>query len=259
MEIRVGEGEEGFICELWSFAPEVYSVEIISPTGQIINRLPARTGRSTVLNFAFENTVIDVYYQLYESLSGQNLAALRFVRPAAGIWVLNVYGRDLTSGRYDIWIMNRQFLSGDTYFISSDPYTTVTNPANMYECISVAACNHRDNSIYYRNGRGYNAYDLIKPDFTAPGVNIRVPSALDSDSYVLADGTSIATGYYAGFAALLQEYGIIRGNLPFLRTAEIKNITISGCTRQDGLEYPNREWGYGAVNLYNSLESLRRE
>lgn len=259
VEIKVGEGENGFICELWSFAPEVYSIEIISPTGQIINRLPARTGRSTILNFAFENTVIDVYYQLYESLSGQNMVALRFEHPASGIWVLNVYGRELTDGRYNIWIMNRDFLSGDTFFIGSSPYTTITNPANIYECITVVAYNHRDNSIYYKNSRGYNSYGLIKPDFAAPGVGLLVPSGEGDDTYVSASGTSIASGYYAGMAALLQEYGIIRGNLPFLRTSEIKNITISGCSRQDGLKYPNREWGYGTVNLYNSLESLRRE
>ena len=259
VEIRVGEGENGFICELWSFAPEVYSIEIISPTGQIINRVPTRTGRSTVLNFAFENTVIDVYYQLYESLSGQNMVAMRFESPAAGVWVLNVYGRDITDGRYNIWIMNREFLSGDTFFTGSSPYTTITNPANIYESISVTAYNHRDNSIYFKNSRGYNSYGLIKPDFAAPGVGILVPSGEGEDKYVSASGTSIAVAYYAGMAALLQEYGIIRGNLPFLRTSEIKNITISGCLRQDGLKYPNREWGYGTVNLYNSLESLRRE
>ncbi len=259
VEIRVGENEKGFACELWSFAPEVYTVEIISPSGQIINRLPSRSGRSNVLSFLFEDTIVDVYYQLYERTSGQNLVAMRFRRPSQGIWTINVYGRDLNTGQYDIWIMNREFLNSDTYFIVSDPYVTLTNPSNVPECIAVSAYDYRDNSFYLKNGRGFNANDVIKPDFAAPGVDILVPDALSTDGYVRRSGSSIAAAYYAGFAALLQEYGNVRGNILYLQTAVIKNITIAGCVRRQGIIYPNREWGYGAVNLYNSLENLRRE
>ncbi len=259
VEIRVGEGEKGFTCELWSFAPEVYSIELISPSGQIINKIPVRTGRSTVLSFFFENTTVDVYYREYEGHSGQNLVAMRFDRPLAGIWTLNVYGRDLTTGNYDIWIMNRDFLTSDTYFVTSDPYTTITNPANIYECICVTAYNHRNNSIYLKNSRGYNSLNLIRPDFVAPGVELTAPSNDSPTGYESVSGSSAAAAFYGGVAALLQEYGITRGQIPYMRTSEIKNITISGCTRRDGMVTPNREWGFGSVNLYNSLENLRKE
>lgn len=259
VEIRVGDSEKGFVCELWSFAPEVYSAEIVSPSGQIVGRIPARTQTSTVLSFLFENTIVDVYYQLYESLSGQNLMAIRFANPSPGIWTLNVYGRDINTGRYDIWINNREFLSGDTFFLMSNPYETITNPGNNSECISVTAWNNVNNSIYLGAGRGNNAYGGIKPDFAAPGVSVTGPSNIGNDRYVTRSGTSVAAAFYGGFAALIQEYGIEKGKNPFLRTSEIKNITIAGCTRKQGIVYPDRIWGYGTVNLYNSLEILRLE
>lgn len=258
VELRVGRNENGFVCELWSMAPEVYTVELVSPSGQVINRLPSRTGISNVFSFLFENTVVEVYYQLFEKSSGQNVVAMRFDNPAEGIWTINVYGRDLTSGRYDIWIDNRDFVSTDTYFIISDPYETVTNPANVQECIAAASYDHRDNSLYLKNGRGYNSNGIIKPDFAAPGVDILVPDATNPSGYVRRSGSSIAAAFTAGVAALLQEYGNKSGNMLYLTTPVIKNILISGCTRKQGITYPNREWGYGTLNLYNSIDNLRR-
>lgn len=81
-----------------------------------------------------------------------NVVAMRFDSPSEGIWTINVYGRDLTTGNYDIWIDNREFLTDDTYFVVSDPYETVTNPANVPECIAVAAYSHKDNSLYLKTG-----------------------------------------------------------------------------------------------------------
>lgn len=259
VEIHVGDGEKGFNCEIWSDAPEIYTVEIISPTGQIVNRVPGRNQNSTRLNFIFEDTTIFIYYRQYERRSGKNLVVLRFKNPGAGIWTLNVYGRNITSGSYDIWIMNREFLTEETYFLEPDPWTTITEPGNTMKCITVSAYDSVNNSLYIKNGRGYTASSVIKPDFCAPGVNLIGPSAIGSNGYEVRSGTSVAAAFYGGVAALIQEYGIIRNKIPYLNTNDIKNITISGCIRQDGMIYPSPLWGYGTVNLYNSIENMRKE
>lgn len=259
VEINVGNGEKGFSCELWSSAPEIYTIEIISPTGQIINRLPARTEVSTRLNFIFENTTIYIYYKQNESRSGKNLVTIRFKNPAAGIWTLDVYGRNIVFGEYDIWMMNREFMNSDTYFLQPAPETTITEPGNTMECITVAAYDDVNRNLYLKNGRGYTSIGVVKPDFCAPGVNITGPSFLGTNTYEVRSGTSVAAGFYAGMAALIQEFGIHRNNIPYLQTNDIKNITIAGCVRMDGIEYPSPLWGYGVVNLYNSIENLRKE
>lgn len=259
VEINVGAGESGFSCELWSNAPEIYTIEIISPTGQIINRLPARTDISTRLNFIFENTTIYIYYKQNEARSGKNLVVIRFKNPAAGIWTLNVYGRNIVRGEYDIWMSNREFISDDTYFLQPAPQTTITEPGNTMGCITVAAYDSVNNNLYIKNGRGYTSMGVVKPDFCAPGVNIIGPSSLGTNTYEVRSGTSVAAAFYTGMAALIQEFGTVRNNIPYLQTNDIKNITITGCVRLDGIQYPSPLWGYGVVNLYNSIENLRRE
>ena len=100
---------------------------------------------------------------------------------------------------------------------------------------------------------------VVKPDFCAPGVNIIGPSSLGTNTYEVRSGTSVAAAFYTGMAALIQEFGTVRNNIPYLQTNDIKNITITGCVRLDGIQYPSPLWGYGVVNLYNSIENLRRE
>lgn len=243
VELKVGENENGIVGAIWSYAPEVYSIEIISPSGQLVRKIPSSSESVSKIDFIFEGTTVYVYYRQYEGLAGSNIIVLRFDKPAAGIWDINVYGRDLINGEFDMWLINREFLAEDTYLIESDPNTTITDPANEVQCIGVSAYNHKDMSIYLKNGRGYNWYNAIKPDFAAPGVQIIGPSSLSNNNYTTRSGTSVAAAFYAGMAALIQEYGIIRGNIPTMRTAEIKNITISGCIRKTGITYPNREWG----------------
>lgn len=258
VEINVGPKERGFTCELWSTAPEVYTIEIISPTGQIINRLPSRTGNTEKLNFVFEDTTILVYNKQYESHSGKNLLVIRFQNPSEGIWTLNVFGRNLTQGSYDMWIMNRDFMGQNTFFLNPDPFVTIAEPGNTEECITVVAYDSANNSLYIRNGRGLTADGGIKPDFAAPGVNMVGPS-FRGNEYENKSGSSIAGAFSAGVAALIMEYGISKRRIPYIRTSDVKNIIISGCIRQDGIKYPSPLWGYGRVNLYNSLEILRLE
>ena len=89
-------------------------------------------------------------------------------------------------------------------------------------------------------------------------MDILVPDHMGAASYVRRSGSSIATAFTAGTAALLQEYGSRNGNMRIMTTPAIKNILISGCGRKHGITYPNREWGYGTLNLYNSIDNLRR-
>lgn len=41
-------------------------------------------------------------------------------------------------------------------------------------------------------------------------------------------------------------------------TQEIKQLLIRGARRNPNELYPNRSWGYGALNLYNSFQLLGR-
>ena len=161
------------------------------------------------------------------------------------------------SSDYHAWLPIQQFISKDTFFIKSDPYTTLTSPANTFIPIVATAYDISNGTLYSFASRGYTRSENISPSITAPGVNLMVPAL--NNSYSSTSGTSIAAAFTAGVAALLLEWGIVRGFYPQLGSVEIKNFLIRGAERNPNLTYPNREWGYGTLDLYNSFISIRGE
>lgn len=256
VELSVGENNAGFTLELWAKRPELFSVSIISPTGEVIPRLPARdTKESSIIRFVFEKTVLYIDYEVIEWLSGSQLIFMRFVNPTAGIWRINVYGLDGITGVYNMWLPVTEFLSGDVHFVKASPDTTLTTPAVAPHAISVGAYDHLNDSLYIQSGRGPTAYGDLKPDIVAPGVNIYGPEADGRYSY--RSGTSIAAALVAGSAALIFSWDIRRNPLSYLSSIDINSILVRGAHRSSIRSYPNIEWGYGTLDLYNSFENLR--
>lgn len=258
VELRVGEEERGFWCGLWSAPPEVFSVGFVSPLGYEQQRVPARINEETTLRFPLEGAEVQIYYGINQTVSGQNYVIMRFIRPSPGIWTIRVYGDNVLSGRFNMWLSNEEFLWSDTYFFQSDPYDTITDPGNALVPICVGAYDYRDGSIYVGSGRGSADPGGIRPDLVAPGVNILGPSRIMDNGYVQKTGTSVAAAITGGGAALLLEYGIVRGFYPLMRTYVIKNFMISGAVRRAGVAYPDSLFGYGYLNVYQALENIRR-
>lgn len=257
VELNVGSGEKGFILELWGNNPDVYTVEFISPYGETIPRIPVGIGGSNEVSFVFDKTRIFVNYQLVESISSKYLASMKFVNPSEGIWRINVYGSQIIHGVYNMWLPMKAFLSGNTYFLKSDPYTTLTSPGVVARVLTVSAYNHYTNSIYINSGRGYTANGNIKPDIAAPGVNVYGPAS--GGGYTQRSGTSIAAAHVAGCSALLFNWGVNNGEFSYMNSENIKSLFIKGADREESMTYPNRSWGYGKLNIYKVFESLRTQ
>ncbi|TAH63948.1 MAG: hypothetical protein EWM47_13300, partial [Anaerolineaceae bacterium] len=147
------------------------------------------------------------------------------------------------------------FISDNTYFIRSDPYTTILTLGNALNPLTVTAYNDADDSLYQNSSRGYTRINRIKPEVAAPGVNVIGPT-LDG-GFAPFTGTSVSAAHTAGIAALIFEWGIIRGNLPGMSTIEIKNLIIRGARRDINIVYPNRDWGYGILDIFNVFNALR--
>ena len=60
----------------------------------------------------------------------------------------------------------------------------------------------------------------------------------------------------SGIAALLFEWAIIRDNQPFFTGSSVKYYLQRGARREENMQYPNPEWGYGKVDLYHTFELL---
>lgn len=256
VELSVGENEAGFTMELWGNPPGLYSVDIQSPSGEYIPRIIPRLDEFREISFIFEQTVIYLDYQMIEEQSGDELILFRFVNPTAGIWRIKVYGEIQVDSSFHIWLPMEGFISDNTFFIRSDPFTTILNLGCGRYPITVTAYNDEDDSLYLDASRGFTRTDVIKPEIAAPGVNIVAPSI--NNGFVEVTGTSAAAAHAAGVAALLFEWAIVRGNQPMLNTLDMKILMIRGARRKLDLTYPNRDWGYGILDVYNIFDSLRR-
>jgi subtilisin family serine protease len=255
VELNVAENEPGFSMELWGSAPDMYSIDILTPTGEYIPRISAGRDEHRVITFIFEATIIYVDYQMVESQSGEQLILVRFEKPSPGIWRFNVYERGGLNIGFNIWLPMEDFISDDTYFIRSDPYTTILTLGNAANPLTVTAYNDADDSLYLNSSRGYTRLNRIKPEVAAPGVNVIGPT-LDG-GFAAFTGTSISAAHTVGVAALIYEWGIIRGNLPAISTTEMKNLIIRGARRDVNVIYPNRDWGYGILDIFNVFDALR--
>lgn len=257
VELVVGENEPGFIIELWGQKPNIYSIDFTSPSGEYIPRISGGLDNTTEISFIFENTIINVFYELVEKQSGDPVIIIRFQNPAPGIWRFRVYERGNLNIGFNMWLPMRNFISESTFFVSSDNFTTILSPGNSEIPITATAYNDLDNSIYLFASRGYTRLGNIKPDIAAPGVNVIGPT-LDN-GFAAYSGTSVAAAHTAGVAALLMEWGYLRGNIPNMNTIELKELLLRGARRETGVEYPNQTWGYGILDVFNTLDVLRTE
>ena len=241
VEFNVGANISGFCMELWSYAPELVRVVVQSPTGQRSQGGFPISEETQTTNFIFENTILTLDYRIAGKESGDLLIFFRFTNPAEGIWTVYVYPEIAITGAFHIWLPIQPLVGQDIRFIEPDPDTTVTTPGNTQLAITAGGYNGLTGVRFLESGRGFSGQGQVKPEFCAP----------------VQTGTSGAAAITAGAAALVLEWGILKGNAPTMNSVEVRNFLIRGCEREGNRIYPNKEWGYGTLNLYRSFQILR--
>lgn len=254
VEILVPENSDGFFVELWGNPPELFSVGFRSPIGETIARIPARLNESETIEFFLQDTKIYLTYELVQNTSGSQLVFIRFERPTPGIWTIDVYAAYQITGNFHMWLPISNFLSPDITFVTPNPYTTITTPANTPFIITTAAYDAVTKSIFLNSSRGFTRNNQVKPDFAAPGVNLTGPNL--RNGYTTQTGTSASAALTAGCCALFMQWGKKRNPNQYYSTTELKNFFIRGADRSLPITYPSREWGYGTLNLYNIFTTL---
>lgn len=255
VEISVEENMDGFFVELWADAPELLAVSIISPTGETIPRIPVRVGASEERNFVFEQTTVTVDYRIEAKTVANLLVFFRFIRPTRGLWIIRVYPQSIVTGRYNMWLPLSQLTPGKVFFLRSNPEITLTIPSAAAQVISVGGYNMLNNSMYADSGRGFSITGNVKPDFVAPAVNVFGPGL--RKNFVTYTGTSAAAAVTTGAVAQILQWAFVEQDIRVMSSAAIKNMLIRGTIRPNDRSYPNREWGYGILNVYEAFRRLQ--
>lgn len=255
VELRVDPKQKDLLLTIWANKPDRISIGLVSPSGEIIEPVPARIKKSKDVKLIFENTNVRIIYDYPNDYNGDEniLVVIRDIRP--GIWKLNLVGEYILFGDVDIWIYQKELLGTNTGFLNSDPYITLTVPATSYSILSAAYYDQNTNSVVVSSGRGYTRDNRIKPDVTVGGINVQTISP--GGNIVNVSGASVAAAVLAGGMALFYQWAIVEGNDPNIYASKIKSYLYSGTIKRKGDIYPNREWGYGIFNLEGMFDTIR--
>lgn len=254
IELQVSEYQRAFGIQLWKNYVDEWGIQVTAPSGDstpIINR------DGYIFTYELDGTTVKLLYgtpkpyskyqEVYISLIPQN----RYVK--SGIWNISIIPEKTVNGRYDLWLPTSGSINENTRFLTPDPFVTLTVPAGTRKAITVGAYNGNNDSIASFSGRGFTREDnQIKPDIVAPGVNI--VSASNTGGTTIRSGTSMATPFVSGSAALMMEWGIVRGNDAFLYGEKVKAYMIRGARHLAGInDYPSELAGWGALCLNDSI------
>lgn len=252
VEVRVSDGSLGFWLELWGNLPDAFNLSIRTPGGEDVPRLRLGLQQSVTYSFIYEKSRVTIDSALVEENSGEELILVRVQDPTPGIWTFRVSASgSLNNGHFHMWLPITEFLNAPVYFLNPDPDMTLTEPSMAPEVMSVSTYNAENNSFYPESGRGFGRTGQIRPDLAAPGVNVSTIRGKRT-------GSSLAAAITAGAVAQFFQWAVIEGNNRLAESREIRSYFIRGAVRTPGLSYPNREWGYGRLNLEETFHALLR-
>jgi len=172
LEIIVGQNENNLVLMLWVERPDVISIEIISPNGEIAK--PIQSGlvssKFEQVNLILENSIINISFLNPEFASGNESIYITIKNPKAGLWQLRLKGDYIVNGVYNLWLPQRPLIQLTTRVINPNPYTTLQAPANAQKSITTSFYNQNNNTIAVESGRGFTADNRVKPNLTTGGV-----------------------------------------------------------------------------------------
>lgn len=257
IELAVQERETGLNVQVWKAYTDEMQVSLINPSGVRIGPFPEILGPQ---RFTVGQTEILLYYGKPSPYSTRQEIFIDFLPRetyvAPGLWQIVLSAGNVVSGRYDLWLPGAGALNTGTGFTYPSAQVTLTIPSTASRIITVGAYDALTFTYADFSGRGPavepDFWETAKPDIAAPGVNITTVAA--GGGYGNFTGTSFATPFVTGSTALLMEWGIVRGNDPFLYGEKVKAYLRRGARPLPGFTvYPNNQVGYGALCVRDSL------
>lgn len=249
IELAVVEYETAFSVQIWKSYVDEIDILIEAPSGRSAGPFQSSLGTQ---RFIIDGTELLLYYGEPSPYSTAQEIYIDFLPSEnyvnSGLWVIELVPKRIVMGNYDLWLPSQGALNTGTRFILPTPNTTLTIPSTAGKAIAVGAYNSLIDSYADFSGRGYTRErESIKPDLAAPGVDIY--SASVNGGYTSRSGTSMATPFVTGSAALLMEFGIVRGNDAYLYGEKVKAYLLKGARHLPGYtEWPNPQLGaYGNI------------
>lgn len=254
IELAVQDRETSLNIQIWKEYTDVIEISLISPAGlkigpiqEVLGPQRFRTGETEILLYYGEPSPYSTNQEIYIDLLPVN----NYIN--SGVWRIVLSPVKIVSGRYELWLPTESVLNAGTGFLYPTEGRTLTVPSTASRAVSVGAYDPRTLAYADFSGRGYvESGGGTKPDLVAPGVGITAPAPGGGQG--VFSGTSFATPFVTGGAALLMEWGIVRGNDSYLYGEKVKAYLRRGARPLPGFTvYPNPQVGYGALCVRDSI------
>jgi len=262
VEFSVASYEATLNLQIWKNYIDRYRIVITAPLGEnliiqegVIGQTEAVLGGTKLLVYVGEPKPYTTNQEIYIDF----LAEGDYVD--SGVWVVSFEPVDVKNGFIYMYLPSEAARSSGTRFVASTPEVTLTIPSTAARTIAVGAYNSVYNAYADFSGRGYEGQSLsmgereigsVRPTLVAPGVSLQ--AVTPGGTYQYVSGTSFSTPVVTGSAALLMEWGIVRGEDPFMYGEKVKANLIRGAKRFDApTTWPNERYGWGALCLADSF------
>lgn len=243
VELAVQQREPALSIQIWKSYVDEMGVSVISPSGrqagpfyEFLGAQRYILGDTELLIYYGEPKPYSVKQEIYLSL----LPGKQYIE--SGVWKIVLTPGRIVDGEYQMWLPTQTSLNMGTAFLQPNSMSTLTIPSTASLAVTVAAYDARTFSYADFSGRGpagmYEGENVLKPDIAAPGVRVTAP--VPGGGYQSFSGTSFAAPFVTGSAALLMEWGIVRGNDPYLYGEKVKAYLRKGAKQLAGYErWPN--------------------
>lgn len=244
--------EPNMSLQLWKHFVDDFGMVLTSPSG-VAREIENQPGKTV---YQYGNTSVFVYYGLPKPYNQRQEIYFSFVprqeQIESGQWEILLTPRRAVNGNYSMWLPVSGGTNAQTRFLEPSVTLTLTVPSTAEKTIGVGAYNTQYRAYAPFSGRGDEELCVEKPDVVAPGVGIL--GASPGGGETVMSGTSMATPFVTGSAALLMEWGIIKGNDPYLYGEKVKAYFHRGARPLPGFDvYPNPQVGYGTLCVRDSL------
>jgi hypothetical protein len=246
--INVDEDQKNLFFSLYFYSGDSISFGITSPTGESLNEISINPIEGEVLDLKLGESLINLQYLIEGAQYPSQRIDFVIRNVVGGTWTVNINKVFILNGNIDLWLQQKEFSKGNTGLLESTEDVTLMTPSAARNLIVASSYNQIEGKILEESGRGFTRDGRIVPTVAVSAKNIITNGFRVS-------GSAISASILTGIVALIYQWGVVNGNDVNMYSTKIKSYLITSATK-DGENYPNKETGWGVLNIRKLFEEL---